>query len=315
MSLPEPAGARLHALALASRAERLAWLAREVLRGAAGGAHRSRLRGEGTEFAEYKEYVPGDDPRQIDWRVLARSDRLVVRRFESHRQAAAVLLVDHSRSMEFGSLEPGPGAAPDVPWTKSEAAVMAAAVIGFALLRQGDRVGLTRVGERPEEAPARTGEAQLGALCSDLARSVPAEAATADLDAALASAAARLRGPGLVLVATDALADDDAWLRRLGELRAAGHEVALLHVIDPAERDLPYRDPARFVDPEGGAEVRAHPGRVGRRYRALFRAFVEDLHGRLRTAGVRVATLHTGQPLRRTLAPLLATRGRRGGAR
>lgn len=305
MTLADPTATRLRALALASRAERLAWIARAVTAGTAVGVHRSRLRGEGTEFAEHKPYTPGDDPRQIDWRALARNDRLVVRRFEKQREVAAELLIDHSRSMEFGTSLGADGAL-DVPATKSEAAAMAGAVIGHALLRQGDRVTVTRVGQVVESAPPRTGEAQLPALCTDLAATLPAVAAGADLTGALAAATTRLRGAGLVLVVSDALTEDEGWIQRLTEARARGHDALLLHVIDPAERDLPYRDPARFVDPEGGCEVRAHPGRVGRRYRALFREFVEGLHRRLRAAGVRVGTLPTGQPLRRSLAPVLA---------
>jgi uncharacterized protein (DUF58 family) len=301
----DPTAARLRALALASRAERLAWIARAVTAGTTVGVHRSRLRGEGTEFAEHKPYTPGDDTRQIDWRALARSDRLVVRRFENQREVAAELLIDHSRSMEFGTVEVADDAL-DVPATKSEAAAMAGAVIGHALLRQGDRVTVTRVGQQARSAPPRSGEAQLPALCTDLAAVVPAEAPGADLAGALAAATARLRGAGLLVVVSDALTEDEDWIRRLIEAQARGHDAMLLHVIDPAERDLPYRDPARFVDPEGGREVRAHPGRVGRRYRALFHEFVEGLHRRLREAGVRVGTLPTGQPLRRTLAPVLA---------
>ena len=92
MTPADPTATRLRALALAGRAERLAWIARAVTAGTTVGVHRSRLRGEGTEFADHKPYTPGDDPRQLDWRALARSDRLVVRRFESRRQVAAAAI-------------------------------------------------------------------------------------------------------------------------------------------------------------------------------------------------------------------------------
>jgi len=311
----DPAPARLRALALAGRADRLGWIARSVVDGAAGGAHRSRFRGEGAEFAEHKPYAPGDDPRQIDWRALARSDRLVVRRAEGQRALAAELLLDVSRSMEFGTVEPEVAAGPDVPATKSEAAAMAAVVLGYALLRQGDAVTVTRVGAEPVPGPRRTGEAQLAALCADVAAGLPAEEDTAALSRAVADARSRLRGRGLLLVLSDALEADDRWLAALGAARAQGHDVALIHLLDPAERDFPYRDPARFVDPEGGDEVRAHPARVARRYRALFAAHVEGLVRRLQGADVLVRTVETGQPIRLALGPLFGRGGAAGGGR
>jgi len=277
------------------------------------GQHRSRLYGEGTEFAEYKPYAPGDDPRQLDWKVLARSDRLVVRRFETERVLHAEFIVDVSASMDFGTVELPENAGLDVPASKTEAAVMAAAILGLYLLRQGDTVAVSACGEQLHRHPRRSSEAQLPALCSDLAACLQSSGGAADLTTAVTAAATRLVRPGWLVLITDALDEDQRWVELLAEASSRGHDVVVFRPFDPAERDLPYDEPARFVEPERGQSVRANPARVRSRYRALYRAFEEELQRRLHRARIGHLPLETGAAVGQQFGPFLAHRAGGGG--
>jgi uncharacterized protein (DUF58 family) len=289
----EPTIQRLRALALEQRTRRLIELARTVVDGERPGDHRDRGRGDGVDFAEHRPYTAGDELRIVDWRATARTDRVVVRQFETARATTLELLVDVSRSMEFGSVEPD---SPLVPASKSEAAVMAAAVHGYAALRRGDGVALTLVGARPMARPSRRGEAQLTALCADLAAALPAGEPRAALAEAVARASSR-SSPGRILVLTDALDEDDGWLDDLARARTRGHGVAVLQVVDPEERELGHERAAEFVDPESSRRVTTDPTRVRRLYCALFEAFVEGIRQRLLSAGGDHALVLVGRPV------------------
>jgi len=282
--------ARLAALAHGPRSRALLTLATADAAAGAVGAHRSRARGAGTEFADHKVYAPGDDLRRLDWRMLARSDRLVVRQHETQRALRAEIIVDVSRSMDYGTT-PGGG---DRPGTKAEAAAFAATLLGARLLAQGDGVRLTLAGNEARTLAPRRGEAQLEAWCKDVAQALPAAARRTALEAAVAAAVARLRTPGLIAVCADGLDEDRGWLGRLVEARSAGHGVVFLHTVDPAEEDLPFTEPAGFVDPEGGPPLPAHPGRIRRRYRELFAAHLASIRGPLLDAGARHLVLRVG---------------------
>ncbi len=300
MSRRGPLAERLVAQAVAHRAARLERIARVVVDEGRHGDHASRARGAGIEFAEHRAYRPGDDLRQVDWRTAARSDRLVVRSHDVQRAAAAELLLDVSRSMAFGAAE----GAEDVPASKEEAAAMLAAVHGYRMLRRGDAVSLTRVGEQVGPGPRRAGEGQLAALCTDIAAALPSDDRGADLDSAIRGAVARLRRPGVMLVFTDALDPDTGWIAAAGQASARGHGVGVIQVLDPAELELPHEESARFVDPENGHEVRTSPVRVRRVYRDVIRAFVRDLRRRLLDAGVDHQLVTTGVHIRQALVGL-----------
>lgn len=300
----DPTIQRLRALALELRTRRLVEIARAVVDGERPGEHRSRSRGDGLDFAEHRPYVAGDDLRVVDWRASARTDRVVVRQFETARATTLALLVDVSRSMEFGSVEP---TGPMIPASKSEAAVMAAAVHGYAALRRGDGVSLTLVGAEPRPRALRRGEAQLSALCADLAASLPAREPAAALAQAVARAS-RPTSPVRILVLTDALDEDQGWVDGLARARSRGHGVAVIQVVDPLERTLAHDRAAEFVDPESGRRVATDPARVRRLYTTLFEAFVDGVRQRLISAGCDHALMMVGRPV----TGLTPERGERG---
>ncbi len=238
---------------------------RRPVAGARHGVHRSLRPGVGRDFRDYRAYVPGDDPRRLDWRAAARSQRLVVRQTESEDELDLVVLIDGSGAMAYGEGEAS-------KWRR--AGTMAAALAELAL-RQGDRVGF---------AISRAGELELDALepasrrdrLAQLARRLHAEASgDCDWDGLLSAAAPRLRRRALVVALSDFLdpggrgpsevidhSADEALLRDLTLLRAAGHDVALLQILHRDELEFPWDRPrvVELEDPRGRRPTVEGPG-------------------------------------------------------
>lgn len=282
--------------------------ARALVLGSRHGVHRSRLLGFGSEFVEHKAYAPGDDPRRLDWKVLARADRLVVRRYESDRATDVGILLDRSGSMAFGTTA---GHAPTpwgVPWpaSKWDAASTLAVALAFVFLRQGDRVGLAVAdGEGLVRRPPRGGERALADLASIVVAREPA--GDAALSSRLEDLLIRSRR-SIAVVVSDLLAADEAWLRELGVHTARGREAWVLHVVDPAEIDFPYDEPSRFVDMEDGQAMGLNPRELARSYRREFGEFLARQQRACLDAGVRYLRVATDQPLDEALAAFLVDR-------
>ena len=297
--MTEMSPGRLVALALAERSSRLMRIARTVVDRQGVGSHTSRARGRGADFAEHRPYAAGDDLRRVDWRATARGQRVVVRRFDVERRTAVKILVDVSASMEFGTVEAP--ATEDVPATKSEAGAMVGAVLGLPMLRSGDRVSVSLVGETVRDFPARRGEGQLEALCTDLAQSIPALEPASALGEAVARSIASLGSRGRIVVLTDALDEDHAWIDRLAEARSRGYGTAVFQILDGSELELPFNEPAVFLEPELERAIRTDPRRVRKLYCQLIRQYVNDIRHRLVTHGTDHRLVRTGSPLRESL--------------
>ncbi len=279
--------------------------ARALVLGMRTGIHRSRLRGGGSEFSEYTPYSPGDDLRHLDWKVLGRTDRYVVRRYLADRVTAVRVLVDRSGSMAFGTTG-GRAAADWGPWpaTKWDAARLLTLALGFTFLRQGDPVGLSMIQPHaPPALPPKGGESRLGVLASRLLAS-PAEG-RGDLRRAVEDVAARGRRD-LVVVVSDLLVEEgDRWLDSLAVHTARGREAWVLHVVDPAEISFPYEEPTLFRDLEGAGDLSLNPREAGRSYREEFAAFLEDRREACLDRGIRYLRVNTGEPLSGALGRFL----------
>ncbi len=229
--------------------------AKVVVEGFYSGLHRSPYHGFSVEFSEYRQYSPGDDPRYLDWRLYARSDRYYIKRFEDETNLRCYLLVDLSRSMGYGSLE----------YTKVEYARTAAATLAYFLSTQRDAVGLVTFDERiAEYVPARYRPGHLHRLMLCLERAVAGT--STDLTAPLEQVAATVRKRGMVVLISDLLAPIERLQTNLGYLRSQGHEVVLLRVLDPAELEFTFDKAGDVRRPGiGPRSVR----RSGRRARAV----------------------------------------------
>ena len=222
--------------------------ARALVLGGGHGVHRSRRLGGGSEFSEYRSYAPGDDLRQLDWRVLGRTDRKVIKQYESDRRTDVQLLLDRSGSMAFGTTGSHPPTPWGVPWptSKWDAARTLALGLAFVYLRQGDRAGITVVdGQGASRLPPRGGQRQLGELARQVVGREPV--GEARLSDQLDSLLIRSRR-SVVVVVSDLLAETEGWQRALAVHAARGREAWVIHVVDPAEISFPYDEPTLFVD-------------------------------------------------------------------
>ena len=275
--------------------------ARVAVQGFIKGIHRSPYHGFSVEFTEYREYSPGDDPRYLDWRLYARSDRYYVKRFEDETNLRSYLVVDTSRSMGYASGS----------YSKSEYARTAAATIAYFLTMQRDAVGLLLFeDEITEYLPARYRPGHLRRLMGALERE-PAGRAT-DLVKPLERIAATVRKRGLIVLVSDLLAPIDALQRNLAYLRSRGHEIVVLRVLDPQEAQFAFATPAMFHDVESGRELYIDPTAARDEYLRRFAAHAASIERSCVDLGIEYQPVTTDTPLELVLFDLLKARMQRG---
>jgi uncharacterized protein (DUF58 family) len=276
---------------------RIEIVARWIVDGFISGLHRSPRKGFSVEFAEYRPYQPGDDLRYLDWKIAARADRWVVKQFEEETNLRATIVLDVSRSMAWSG---SPSRL-----TKLAYAERLVAAISLLLLRQRDAVGLVRFDSQVRTAlPPRARSVQWRRIVAALDDPGAGQASRAA--DGLAQAARLVGRPGMVILITDLLMDVEDVERALRALRAGGHDVTVLHLMDPAERDLSLAGEAVFVDPESGLEVPAAVADVRDAYRTTVDAAIAEWRNTLARAGAVYELLTTdapfGVPLRRAFS-------------
>lgn len=276
---------------------RIEIVARWIVDGFLSGLHRSPRKGFSVEFAEHRPYQPGDDLRHLDWRIAARADRWVVKQFEEETNLRATIVLDVSRSMAWR------GSAARL--TKLAYAERLAAAIALLLLRQRDAVGLVRFDDEVRSALApRVRSGQWRRIVAALDE--PGAGRASDAASGLARAWRLIPRRGLVVLLSDLLLDAPDVLSQVRGLRHAGHQVAVLHVLDPDELELPAGGDALFVDPESGLEVPAASSEVRDAYRATVAAAIGEWREGLAAVGASYEVVRTdapfGVPLRRVFA-------------
>ena len=311
---------------LLERVKGLVAQARSLALGGRHGAHRSRLLGGGSEFSEYKPYEPGDDLRHLDWKVQARSERYVVRRYQTDRAQDVQIVLDRTGSMGFGTTAGrAPGAWGPWPGTKWEAASTLALGLAFVYLRQGDRVGLwtvengtgerslARLGRRqePGRVPLRGGQRHLLELGASVAAQPPE--GEGSLEQTLSQVVAAGRRSTIIVLSDLLVAEGEDWIAPLAVHAARGREVSVLHVVDPAEIAFPWEEPTLFVDMEGDDELSANPRELARSYREEFGAFLEASRVSCVSHGLRYKRIDTGASLEDAIVPFLRGGGGRIG--
>jgi uncharacterized protein (DUF58 family) len=277
--------------------------AKIVVQGFLSGLHRSPHHGFSVEFSEYRQYSPGDDPRYLDWKLFARSDRYYIKRFQEETNLRCHLLVDLSKSMAYGSkVGQGP---PHV--TKVEYARTVAATLAYFLAMQRDAVGLVTFDQQiADYLPARYRPGHLHRLMVCLERATGGT--STDLSGPLEQVAATVRKRGMVVLISDLLAPTEALRERLGYLRSQGHEVVLLRVLDPAELDFSFEKPLTFVDMETGKDLYIDPALAKENYQRNFSRHAEEVRKACQELGIDLYQLSTGQPLELALFDFLQSR-------
>jgi len=298
--MPDPSRPLLDPAVLA-RLETLRLRVRAVTEGILSGLHKSPHHGQSVEFAEHKEYTPGDEIRHIDWKAYGKFDKYYVKRFEQETNLRAYLVVDASGSMGYRSDPSG--------LTKLELASMLAASLGYLLVRQQDAAGLLLVQGRVTSAvPPRASASHLGPVV-DALQAARAEGETR-LEAAVDWIIEHAPRRASVLVFSDLLDRDERIVKKLAQLGRRKHEVTLFHVLDPAELEFPFDDPTLFLSMEDDRQVEAHGREVRKGYLEALARWLEDTRRAAAEADVDYAMCRTDRPLEDVLLPFLARRER-----
>ena len=259
-----------------------------LVEGIIAGLHRSPHRGGSVEFSEYTEYSPGQELRHIDWRVYAKSDKYYVKQFEDETNLRAYLVLDGSGSMDFQSEE--------APLSKVRYASFLAATLGYLFIRQGDAVGAMTFDEDVRQfLPPSARTSHLDDLFS-LLDALPARRSTA-LDVALHTIAERAKGRSLVLIFSDMLDANDDILGLLHVLRSRRLDVALFHIIDPAELSLPYEGLTLFEGLEDEGELLVDPNDLRARYKELMQAQLDRIERVCQEGDIELVRCLTHEPI------------------
>ncbi len=269
-------------------------VARIVVEGLVSGLHRSPFHGYSAEFSQYRHYRPGDDLKYVDWKLLARTDRVYTKQFRETTNMAATIVLDTSGSMAF-----------PMAMSKFRYAVIVSAALAHIISAQGDAVGLVA---GPRFIPARAGRHNLRALLAALS-GVEAESSW-EPAATVRRAAERLNRRGLLLVLSDFYDTEDETFDELRRAARMGHEVVLFQIMSREEVEFPYRRDLEFADLETGRSVAVNAGLARRDYTDAVAAFLERCRRRAGAEGFQYSLIVTDTPPGRGLRNFLLARRR-----
>jgi uncharacterized protein (DUF58 family) len=281
--------------------------ARVIVEGALTGLHRARLHGSSVEFAEHKEYSPGDEIRHIDWKAYGKLDRYYVKQFEQESQLNVYLVLDASGSMRFD----GGGMA------KLEYGGLCLAALAYLVIQQQDRVGLVVFGRKGqlEHVPPRARTTHLADVLGVLERVIAPADEPRGADESPADALERVgelarRKRALVVLASDLFDPDDRTVAALRRLKAQRHDVVVLHLLAPHERSFPYRGLHRFEGLESEHHLMVNPDAIRDDYLARMKGFLARVADELGAAGVDYHLIETDRALEDALRMVIAARQR-----
>lgn len=275
---------------------------RRLVEGAINGQHRSPFHGFNIEFAQYRDYAPGDDLRRLDWRVFARSDRHYIKQYEEESNVRVTFVVDASASMNYRG---------SAALSKYEYGATLVVSLAMLLTRQQDPVGLVLFDEKANTVlPPNATPSQVVVMSGLLERCTPAR--KTELGGLLRTLTDQLRRRSLVVIVTDLFTDLDAVYDGLNRFRFLGHEVLLLQILDRDEVDLPFEGPTIFQDIEGDEELFAEPWAFRRSYQQAMTDFLEGVSKECRKRGYDHVRFFTDEPLGAALSLFLHTREESG---
>jgi uncharacterized protein (DUF58 family) len=249
------------------------------------------------EFSEYRQYTKGDDPRFIDWKVMARTDRAYIKKFEDETNLRAYLIIDRSKSMTYGSGE----------YSKSDYVATFATTLGFFLMGQGDAVGLSTFDEKLDiHVPARNRPGHLRRLMVELEKA-PGGTGT-DLAAGLRGVNERVRKRSLLVMFSDFLAPLDEVDKEIGQMAAAGHDLTVIQCLDPAEREFPFDKATHFEDTETGRELYVDPHSIRKQYLKRLQDHLEGIRKICTKVGAGYHLFSTDYPLELAMSEFVQRR-------
>lgn len=275
--------------------------ARVVVEGIWNGLHRSPYHGFSVEFTEYRQYTTGDDTRFVDWRLVGRTDRYYIKKFEDETNLRCFFLVDQSRSMGYGSAS----------YTKADYAATLAATLGYFLELQADAIGLLTFADTLRDyLPARHRPGHLRRFMLALEKQTTGE--ETNLERPLQRISELVQKRGLIVIVSDFFAPLETIEKNLRQLRAWGHEIVLFQTLDRTELDLGFDKASLFRDVESGRELYIDPKIARENYLAKLASHNKVLAEACRTLGIAYHPLATDRPMEKSLQEFLADRRKLG---
>lgn len=279
------------------RIARMDLRARHIVEGFLSGMHRSPYFGHSIEFRQHREYVIGDDLRDVDWKVWARQDRLVVKQYEEDTNLRCTLLVDVSNSMRYGN----------GPLSKYEYACTIASSLAYLVLAQQDAVSCVSFDDRIRKTiPSRTRRTHILSVIDSLDVSKPADKTA--MGDTLRSIAENFPRRGMMILVSDLLTDPQDTLRGLRLLRQRGHDVMVFHVMDDEELDFPFTGPTRFDGLESEDFLNCNPRALRDGYMEALNEFLGVIRKGCAGNTIDYALIRTSQPLDAALASYMSNR-------
>jgi uncharacterized protein (DUF58 family) len=277
---------------------RLDLRARFIVEGFLAGLHASPFHGFSVEFSEHRRYTQGDDPKDIDWLVYAKTDRYYIKKYQAETNITGYLLLDLSESMGYTYRQ---------ELTKFDYAVCLAAALGYLMIHQQDPIGLITFDEKIQNSlPHRSKRTQLGNILAVLSRARPTGGT--EIAQNLRRMAAMIKHRSLLMLFSDLLSDTDAIVESLHLLRHAGHDVIVFHILDEAEVQFPFAGMVDLQDPETGESLVLDAAGIKSEYLEA----VGELRARYRkecfSTGADYVALDTSMPFDKALVEYLSQR-------
>jgi uncharacterized protein (DUF58 family) len=272
-------------------------VARQLVEGVRIGMHRSPARGISSEFTAYRQYVPGDEVQNIDWKSYARSDRYYIKLYEAETNFIANLLLDVSSSMTYGSGN----------ITKLEYAKYLAASLAYLMVDQGESAGIGLFdGELQTYIQPSSSMNVLVNLSRELENVVPKP--RTDVGGAMNNFAHRMSRRGVAVVFSDMLDNTEDFISGLNHLRYKGHNVIVFHIMDPYELEFPFKGTSKFIGLENDGEVITQPDRLRDNYLKELDIFISGIRGACTKAEVDYVLVNTAEPIEHVLSSYLLQR-------
>tara|TARA_R110002111_G_C5971072_1_gene370351 strand:- start:155 stop:1171 length:1017 start_codon:yes stop_codon:yes gene_type:complete len=289
--------------------------AKMIVEGVMAGQHRSPYTGVSVEFAQHRQYVAGDDIRHLDWKVYARTDKLMVKQYQQETTLDLVILVDSSGSMKFGSRlfsdasgsasETAPDGRPN--WSKFDHATATAAALSYITIHQGDRVGLAVYGEELGALVDRSARQSAWKQIVDTLATQPIEEQT-DILRTMDQILAKVNNRCLFVIVSDFFDDPDNIKAAFAKAKHRGHDLIALQVLDKAETSFEFDDPAAFIGMENEPTIRIDPRSLKKDYLEAINAHIELVSAHARSFGFDHQIVPTHEWLGPTLASFVARR-------
>jgi uncharacterized protein (DUF58 family) len=283
-----------------ARVKNLSLVARGVVEGFISGLHSSPYKGFSVEFAEHREYTLGDDPRHLDYKMLARTDRLYIKQFEEETNMRVQILLDTSGSMAYRH---------EARITKLEYACYLTAILAYMMTRQQDSVGLTTFDTEVRlDMPARSSPRHFNEMMEQLESIEPG--GTTHIAATLHKLANRFKRRCLIVLISDLYDEPEEVIRALHHFRHRRHEVILFHVFDKAELEFPFRDVIAFHDLETQERIQVDPAYVRDVYIEQLKQFVDTYKRACSESQIDYVMTDTSVPYDFMLSRYIARRSR-----